>query len=115
MRIFSVCIAALISITFFTYVDAQIVAPKFGKGIEISAQDSSFYMKVGLRFQTLSSNQWNLENDELGSLEDFQSALFIRRSRLKFDGWAVNPNFKYKVELALSNRDNGGHRCRQQL
>ena len=32
----------------------------------------------------------------------------IRRSRLKFDGWAVNPNLKWKLELALSNRDNGG-------
>ena len=108
MRKFIVVVVMLLSTTMSSLINAQIVAPKFGKGIQISAQDSSFYMKVGLRFQTLLSTQWNLENDELGSLEDYQSAFFIRRSRLKFDGWAVNPNFKYKVELALSNRDNGG-------
>jgi len=87
---------------------AQFKAPSFGKGIQIMAQDSSFYLKFGFRFQTLFQSSWNLQNDELSSFEDYQSAIFIRRSRLKFDGWAISPKLKYKLELALSNRDNGG-------
>ena len=31
----------------------------------------------------------------------------IRRARLKFGGWAINPKIGYKVEMALSNRDLG--------
>lgn len=40
--------------------------------------------------------------------EDVSSNWLIRRSRLKFDGFAFNPKFKYKIELGLSNRDHGG-------
>lgn len=87
---------------------AQIIAPKFGKGLQITAQDSSFTMKIGFRFQTLFQSDWNVVNDELGSLEDRSSRVFIRRSRLKFNGFAFTPKLKYKAELALSNRDNGG-------
>ena len=90
-------------------VEAQIVAPKFGKGLQIMAADSSFSMKVGLRFQTLLLNEWNVvENVNGTQLEDYQSSIFIRRSRLKFNGFAFSPKLKYKMELALSNRDNGG-------
>lgn len=93
----------------FTYSgNAQIQAPKFGKGINITALDSSFYMKVGFRFQTLFTNDWNLANDELSGAEDYESAILIRRSRLKFNGWIFSEKLKYKSELALSNRDNGG-------
>lgn len=87
---------------------AQVTAPKFGKGLQINAADSSFYMKIGLRFQTLYLSEWDVNDDELSSLTNSESSLFIRRSRLKFDGWAVNPKLKYKCELSLSNRDNGG-------
>lgn len=89
-------------------VNAQITAPKFGKGINIMAGDSSFTMKVGFRFQTLFNNTWNLGEDKLSNLEDYESGIMIRRSRLKFDGWAFTPKLKYKAELSLSNRDNGG-------
>ena len=34
----------------------------------------------------------------------------IRRTRLKFDGWAIDPKIVYKLELAVSNRDQrSGH------
>jgi len=91
-----------------TQINAQIKAPKFGKGLQITAQDSSFTMKIGFRFQTLYTNEWNLPNNDLSKLEDYESAFFIRRSRLKFNGHAFTPKLKYKAELALSNRDNGG-------
>lgn len=92
----------------FSSIHAQIAVPSFGKGLRITAADSSFTMKVGFRFQTLFTSQWNeevesnlLENSPLTNIQ-------IRRSRIKMDGWAVTPKLKYKCELALSNRDNGG-------
>lgn len=75
---------------------------KFGKGIRITAADSSFYLKFGLRFQTLYNGKLNLEN------QDYNDQILIRRYRLKFDGWAYNPKLVYKLELGISNRDNGG-------
>ena len=71
----------------------------FGKGIKIQAKDSSFYGKLGFRFQSLFSSSLNLENDV------WNRSMMIRRSRLKAEGWALSPKFSYKVELALSNRD----------
>jgi len=87
---------------------AQVKAPKFGKGLQITAQDSSFTMKIGFRFQTLFQSDWSVSDDDLGSLKDRSSRTFIRRSRLKFNGFALTPKLKYKAELSLSNRDNGG-------
>jgi len=74
---------------------------KFGKGIKIVAKDSSFYMKAGMRFQTLYNGEMNLETDE------WKDNVMIRRARLKFDGFVYDPKVAYKIELAISNRDNG--------
>ncbi|ARV06829.1 porin [Polaribacter sp. SA4-10] len=80
-------------------------APKFGKGLfNLLGKDSTFTMKVGLRFQTLATSQW----DVINGLSNPESSMMIRRSRLKFDGWAFSPKLKYKLELGLSNRDQSG-------
>ncbi|UII34482.1 OprO/OprP family phosphate-selective porin [Fulvivirga ulvae] len=73
----------------------------FGKGIQIVAKDSSFSMKFSTRFQTLYDGGLNLETDK------WNDQLMIRRARLKFDGFAYDPRLEYKIELAVSNRDNG--------
>ena len=73
---------------------------KFGKGLQVLAADSSMALKIGFRFQSLFNSERSLADDA-----DWKSNFLIRRARLKFDGWAFNPNFVYKVELALSNRD----------
>ena len=73
---------------------------KFGKGLQVLAADSSMALKIGFRFQSLFNSERSLEDGA-----DWQSNFLIRRARLKFDGWAFKPNFVYKVELALSNRD----------
>jgi len=71
-------------------------------------KDSSYYMKLGFRFQSLYSGEWQMQD---GSFTDYNGSLFTRRSRIKINGWALNPKFQYKFELALSNRDlNGGQR-----
>jgi phosphate-selective porin OprO/OprP len=80
-------------------------APKFGKGLfNLIGQDSTWSMKVGLRFQTLATSNWDVNN----GLSNPESSMLIRRSRLKFDGFAFSPKLKYKVELGLSNRDQSG-------
>ncbi|MCB0738017.1 MAG: hypothetical protein KDC92_10930 [Bacteroidetes bacterium] len=84
---------------------AQLVSgEKFGKGINFISQDSSFTSKIGFRFQTLFTAEPTLNNSKIDGLE---TNMLIRRTRLKFDGYAFNPNVVYKVELALSNRDFG--------
>ncbi len=91
-----------------TQVEAQVSVPSFGKGIQFTAADSSFYLRLGFRFQTLFTNEWDASGPGLSGLGNHESAFFVRRSRIKLDGWAINKNLKYKAELALSNRDNGG-------
>src|SRR5690606_16221114 len=59
------------------------------------------------RFQTLYSGSLNTGD---GSYDD---ALLIRRSRLKFTGFAYSPKLKYKIELGMSNRDIGVEPLRQ--
>ena len=81
---------------------------KFGKGLNIKGVDSTFQLKIGFRFQSLIVADWFLADSEEGYMADNDVTALIRRSRLKFDGWAHNPRLKYKLELALSNRDNGG-------
>jgi len=77
-------------------------APKFGKGIfNLVGQDSTWSMKVGARVQFLASSIW--EDGEAN-----QTNFLVRRSLLKFDGFAFTPKLNYKLELVLSNRDISG-------
>jgi hypothetical protein len=87
---------------------SQIPTKKFGSGIQFTGKDSSFYVKMNVRFQNLMTHAWSLRDDDFGSLENYQSNYLVRRSRLKFDGWVYNTKVKYKLELGLSNRDIGG-------
>lgn len=80
----------------------EIKTGKFGKGIfNVVGTDSSWTMKVGLRVQLLGSSTW-----EDGQKND--ANFLIRRSRLKFNGFAYSPKLKYKIELGLANRDQSG-------
>ena len=96
-----------LSCSYFTV--AQQNKPKeFGKGFQYLGKDSTFFLKFGFRFQNLHTSQWTLANNNIDEAIDYESAFLIRRSRLKFDGWAYSPKVKYKFELGLSNRDNSG-------
>jgi len=80
----------------------EIKTQKFGKGLlNLVAKDSSWTMKVGFRAQFLGTSTWQKG-------ESSESNMLIRRSRLKFDGYAYSPKLKYKIELGLSNQDNSG-------
>ena len=78
--------------------NAQITQNTFGKGIKLKAEDGSFEMKFGFRFQTLYAGELNLET------YDYSDQFLIRRSRIKFDGFAFSPKLVYKIELSISNR-----------
>ncbi len=95
--------------TCFSFVlSSQISTKKFGKGIQLAGEDSTFYVKMNVRFQNLMTHSWSLADDSFGSFENHQSNFLVRRSRLKFGGWAFSDKIKYKMEFGLSNRDIGG-------
>ena len=79
-------------------------APKFGKGLfNLIGKDSSFSMNISARMQMLGTSNWDVNN----GLSNPSSSLLVRRSRLKFSGFAYSPKLTYKLELGLSNRDIG--------
>ena len=77
------------------------VEAKFGKGLKVTAADSSFSLKISPRFQTMYEGNLNLNNNA------WEEKLIIRRARLKLEGFALDPSLEYKIELAFSNRDIG--------
>ncbi|MFY0624993.1 MAG: FmdC precursor [Reichenbachiella sp.] len=74
---------------------------KIGNGIRFTAPDSSFSVQSNIRFQTQYAGVRNQESHE------YTDQFTIRRFRLKFKGYLVDPKIGYKIELALSNRDQG--------
>jgi phosphate-selective porin OprO and OprP len=81
----------------------DLTANKFGKGISIVAKDSSFNVKFSARIQSLYQGEF------IPAAAKYADGFQIRRSRLKFDGFAYSPKFQYKIELAVANSDiNGG-------
>ena len=84
----------------------EISDTSFGKGlINFVAKDSSFSIKFAPRFQVRSIFSWDYDGNQYGSPEH---NFIVRRSRLKFDGFAYSTKLKYKLELGLSNRDISG-------
>lgn len=83
----------------------QTMTSTFGKGVYIMGEDSSFTMKFNARVQSLLS--FEAPAGEF-NMDGMTSNWLIRRSRLKFSGYAYSPKLKYKIELGLSNRDHGG-------
>ena len=90
----------------FTSVSQEVSAPNFGKGLlNIQGKDSTWTMNFSARVQYLTSTTWKEDGNSYGSPE---SNSLIRRSRLKFKGFAYDPKLTYKIELAISNRDISG-------
>lgn len=99
-------LAIICLFTSFSLQSQELGEMKFGKGlINFTAKDSSFSMKFAPRIQFRSETTWDYEDD---AFQNADQAFFIRRARLKFDGWALTPKLKYKIELGLSNFDIGG-------
>ena len=84
----------------------QIVNNSFGKGFyNVVAADSSYSMKFAARMQSLYIGKWDM--NEVEGFHNASSRFLVRRARLKFGGFVLNPKVKYKIELGLSNKDQG--------
>ncbi|WP_250435474.1 porin [Hanstruepera flava] len=99
---FKMAFAILLFTVIASSYSQELKSPKFGKGLfNLVGKDSSWTMKIGTRFQFLASNL-------MSEGQSPETNFLIRRARLKFDGFAVSPKLKYKIELGLSNRDMSG-------
>lgn len=104
MKIATTTLTILLILSISSVVAQNLSKDTFGKGISVLAQDSSFYIKFGFRFQTLYIGEKNLKS------RLYQDRMMTRRVRIKLDGFAFNPSLKFKVQLALANQDQkGGH------
>lgn len=76
----------------------------FGKGIEVVAPDSAASMKFNFNLQnridvkTLSTDDWGVD----------EFSVRIKRFRLKFTGFLIDPRLSYQVQLALAPRNISG-------
>lgn len=96
----SLSILYIINILLISSINAQnIPGNKFGKGLQFIAQDSSWSMKFGARFQTLYEGTLDRNTD------DYNDKLLVKRARLKFDGFVFNPNLTFQIQLGLTNGD----------
>ena len=74
----------------------------FGEGVNFMPSDSSFSLKMRVRFQSQANGRFNTEPDP----RNLRTEAFIRRMRLRFEGFALTPSLLYKVQLNGSNEDN---------
>ncbi|MEO8933821.1 MAG: porin [Xanthomarina sp.] len=103
---FKVPVIILLLISFHFVNGQEIPSSNFGKGIlNLVGQDSSWTMKVGVSMQFLAMANW--ENGG-GELKHGEASFLVRRARLKFDGYALSPKLKYKLQLGFSNKDMAG-------
>jgi phosphate-selective porin OprO/OprP len=91
-----------ISLTILSFsVNAQMSYPSVEKGLSFMSEDQKVKMNFSFRVQSLATYENNTDgtNPAMNAM--------VRRMRLKSKGYIYNPNFEYKLELALSNRDLG--------
>lgn len=65
----------------------------FGKGINFKTNDGSFGLKIGIRVQP----RWDYVYNE--NTTEFEQQAWVARGRMKFDGFMVNPDLRYKIEF----------------
>lgn len=99
------CIIALSTWLFSNSAHAQFKMPKFGKGLNFVARDTSFKLKFNARIQNLFTVEYDMGNTDTLVMNRFDANFMIRRARLKFEGYAFSPDIEYKIELGLSNKD----------
>jgi len=65
---------------------------KMGSGLRFKTKDNSFYLKYRTRIQT----RWDFEYIPVNAI--FQNRAYVKRARLKFDGYFINEDLRYKIE-----------------
>jgi hypothetical protein len=64
----------------------------FGNGLRFETKDESFGLRFTTRIQPQFNSVLNLENNTV------TNRMRIRRARLKFDGFFIIKNLRYKIE-----------------
>lgn len=72
----------------------------FGKGLGMTSPDSLFQLNIRFRMQ----NRLELAADEEGELS---VGAYVRRLRLRFDGYVGSPEFLYAIQLSFAPDDVG--------
>jgi len=65
-----------------------------------------YKLKTTFRFQNLLVTDYTLNGEEGFNPEEISGNMSVRRARIKIEGVPAD-NFKYKMEIGLSNRDHG--------
>ena len=87
-------ITLAVLITWSTISFAQInYKGSFGKGLRFKTEDGTFGLKIGVRVQPRWDNVYNTETKK------YEQQAWVKRGRLKFDGFMVNENLRYKIEF----------------
>jgi hypothetical protein len=84
-------LTTLMGMSFFGYSQISYDGA-FGKGLQFETKDSTFSMDFTTRFQPRWDFFYDLDDE---SVTDRMS---IKRARLKFDGYFINPKLRYKLE-----------------
>lgn len=92
-------IVVLHVVVFAMAMGQKIQSSSFGQGVNFIAADSSMTLKMRFRMQNLFVGAYDVQGEE------FSTNFLVRRSRLKFDGYAFSPKLKYKAEIGLANGD----------
>lgn len=74
----------------------------FGNGIEVVAPDSSISLKFNFNLQ----NRLDVKTHSTDDWEVDEFSARIRRFRLKFTGFVLDPRITYKIQLAMAPRNN---------
>lgn len=92
--------SALLSLITTQTLNAQKVQNvDFGNGFRMLGQDSSYFVKVSARVQSRFDGEYQVQGVE--GEPQYISEFYIKRGRLKFDGWVLSPKTKYKIEFDI--------------
>jgi hypothetical protein len=96
-------VSALIALVCLGTTEAQTIndlSAQVGKGIRFKTEDDLFYLKFTTRIQT----RWDFENTLSNSYgpAEFENKAWVKRARLKFDGYFLNKSLVYKIEYDLA-------------
>ncbi|MCG8582849.1 MAG: OprO/OprP family phosphate-selective porin [Bacteroidales bacterium] len=102
MRRFLLLIALMVSVCYGS-AEAQTIndlSAQVGKGIRFKTDDDLFYLKFTTRIQT----RWDFIHTMSNSTADseFENKAWVKRARLKFDGYFLNKHLVYKIEYDLA-------------
>ena len=76
---------------------SQVTYNGVGSGFRYKSKDKTFYIKATTRIQP----QWDFKYNYYDG--SFTNRAIIGRARLKFDGYLINSNLRYKIEYDLVN------------